>query len=192
MSLGEIQFSLIATPLSAALCDEFVFQRGGIGMQYRSQPHRMIDLRSIPENIVDVARDGNCLYRAISVHLSGSELNYRKLKEMTDRSLQDNRVKFLFIDEDQVDDLRVRAIRDREWGEQSHMIALSIALRIRMYCFNPLLKPPQWERIDGQLKPEYPAIHVPFYITHMTIRLQFIYQYILYIVSSKLWNLHSF
>ena len=155
--------------MCAALCDEFHFERGDIGMPYRSQPNQMIDLRSVPKNIENVAGDGNCLYRAISVHLSGSELNYRLLKEMTADSLFSNRRKFVFIDELQVNDLRVRAITDGVWGEQSHMIALSVALRIRMYCFNPLLKPPQWERIDGQLKPEYPAIQVSFATTLMTL-----------------------
>ena len=122
----------------------------------------MIALRSDPDNkyIVDVARDGNCLYRAISVHLSGSEENYRKLKDMTAQSLLDNRQKFLVIPDDEVDEFRERAITDGVWGEQTHMIALSLALRIRVYCFNPLLKPPVWERIDCQLKPEYPAIQV--------------------------------
>lgn len=162
MSLGEIQFALISTPLSAALCDEFVLQRGGIGIQYRTLRSRMIDLRSVPDDncIIDVGRDGNCLYRAISVHLSGSELNYRNLKDRTAQSLLDNRQKFLVIPDDDVGELHEAALRDRAWGEQSHMLALSLALRVRVYCFNPLLTPPQWEHIDCKLKPEYPPIHV--------------------------------
>jgi hypothetical protein len=155
-----MQFSFISVPMSEALCAEHRLERGVMGLQYRSQPHKVVDLQTPPDpdSIVNVAGNGNCLFRAISVHLSGSEVNYMRLKQLTADSLAANRENFFYIPETNVDRLREVALRDRAWGEESHMIALSVALRIRIYCFNTAWNPPSWELMDGRFKPGYPQI----------------------------------
>ena len=67
-----------------------------------------------------------------------------------------NQNNFALIDEDKIEAFIKSALLDgssgvNPWEEQSHLIALSVALHIRIYVFNVLWNP-QWETISGDLK----------------------------------------
>ena len=67
-----------------------------------------------------------------------------------------NRRNFAYIAEEIIDGLIHSALLEGAfgedaWSEESHLIALSVALRIRIYLFNRLWTPAQWEKISADL-----------------------------------------
>ena len=83
---------------------------------------------------------------------------------MTAESFEQHRRNFAMIDEDEIDDLIERARTDRVFGKQSHLIALSVRLRIPIYVFNPLWTPPAWATMSTELKPTCDPVEVNLYI----------------------------
>ena len=157
----SINFRVIPKAESDFLSTEFYLRQGNLYSDFRSQPSILNDITSPPtiplitiENTVsptvcgNVIGDGNCLYRAVCLSISGSEVSFERIKELTVKSLETHRREFAHIDEDIVDNLIEEARTDGAWGEQSHLIALSVGLRIPIYVFNWILNPPKWETMS--------------------------------------------
>ena len=149
--IGQIDFRVIPKAESASLSDEFDLKQNILYSDYRSQPSVLYDNTSpqtkplitidntVPPTVCEnVAGDGNCLYRAVCLSISGSEVSFEQIKQLTAESLEEHRHDFAMIDEDEINDLIERALTDRVFGEQSHLFALSVRLRIPIYVFNPL------------------------------------------------------
>ena len=153
MSGEQISFCLIPEDKSAELCKEFHLERGDLFAEYRFQPSIQIPNTTPPNVCGDVRGDGNCLYRAICLSISGSERSYKELRYLTAVQLNINRRNFANIPEDKIQELIDSALTDGDWGQESHIIALSLALRIRIYVFNRIRKPPRWDPIFITFKP---------------------------------------
>ena len=153
MSGEEISFGLIPEDMSADLCQEFQLERGDLFSEYRSQPSIQIPNTTAPNVCGEVIGDGNCLYRAICLAISGSETSYNQLRQMTALELNINRRNFANIPEDTIQELIDSALTDGDWGQESHIIALSLALRIRIYVFNRIRQPSRWDPIFITFKP---------------------------------------
>ena len=160
MSHNQIQFRVIPKETSSLLCNEFDLQKGNLYSEYRSQTSKQIDITCPPDVCGDVGKDGNCLYRAICLEISGSEVSYRQIKQWTASSLDDHRDDFVAIGEDQIDKLIESAQADGVYGEESHLIALSVCIRIPIYVFNRTWTPPQWDTMSTELKPNCHPIQV--------------------------------
>ena len=179
MSSQQIEFCIIPKQISNELCTEFRLKQDTIFSQYRDIPPMQIATTCPPKVFGTVVGDGNCLYRAVSLSLSGTQDNHRKLREMTATELHLNRRNYFHIDEDEVQGLIDSALLDgavgeKAWGEQSHLIALSVALRVQIYLFNSLWTPPLWETISSRLKSNCVSVQV-----HQYIHKLFVHYYIL-------------
>ena len=111
--------------------------------QYCDIPSIQIPTTCVPKCFGNVVGDGNCLYRSVSLSISGTQDNHRKHREITATKLYLHRKNSALIDEEKIDALINSAFFDGSygvdaWGEQSHLIALSFALHIRIYVFNVL------------------------------------------------------
>ena len=162
MSAEQISFCLIPEDKSAELCQEFKLERGDLFSEYRFQPSIQIPNTTAPNVCGEVRGDGNCLYRAICLAISGSETSYNQLRQMTALELNINRRNFANIPEDKIQELINSALTDGDWGEESHIIALSLALRIRIYVFDRIRKPSRWDPIVITFKPNYDFVQVRF------------------------------
>ena len=156
MSGQQIKFCIIQKDISDDLCKEFHFKQDTMFSQYRDIPSINIPTKCVPKIIGNVVGDGNCLYRSVSLSISGTQDNHKKLREKTATELHMNRKNFAYIAEEKIDGLIHSALLEGAfgedaWGEESHLIALSVALRIRIYLFNRLWTPPQWETISADL-----------------------------------------
>ena len=100
------------------------------------------------------------VYTEQSLELSGTEVNYLQLKQLTVFELTRNRHNFVDIDEDLVQVLIDSAQRDGDWGELSHLIALSVVIRILIYVFNRLRIPARWKTVPTELKPNCDPVQV--------------------------------
>ena len=160
MSGEQISFCLIPEEKSAEICQEFHLERGNLFAEYRVQPLIQIPNTTPPNVCGDVRGDGNCMYRAICLSISGSERSYTELRRLIAVQLNINRHNFVDIDEDLVQDLIDSAQRNGDWGELSHLIALSVAIRIPIYVFNRLRIPPRWETVPTELKPNCDPVKV--------------------------------
>ena len=72
MSGEEISFFLIPEDKSSELCQELHLAGGDLFVKYRFQPLIQIFNTTAPNVYGDVRGDGNCLYRAICLSISGS------------------------------------------------------------------------------------------------------------------------
>lgn len=151
MSQQQINFSIISNALSVALCNEYHMLRGERFADHRAQIHRLIANTFLPTVFGEVIGDGNCLFRAVDLQITGSEHNYEILKYLTAQELRRNRHNFVAIPEDDIAKLIEVVEAPHEWGEFSHLIVLSIALRIPISVFDRSRQPPIWETIRGQL-----------------------------------------
>ena len=153
MNLQQIPFRLISDQMGAALCTEYHMpdQNFNAFAQYRSAPFQIIDNMQPPAVSENVRGDGNCMYRAVSLAISGSEENYIQLKQLTASELDIHRYNFDDIGDNEIDNLIKRAKAPGRWGEESHLIALSVALRIRIYVFNHVWNPPRWDTMSTSL-----------------------------------------
>ena len=178
--MASINFCVIPKAESAALCIELNLQQGILYSEYRSKPLIHIDNTCPPNVVGNVYGDGNCLYRAICLEISGSEISYKQIKQLTVFELTRNRHNFVYIDKDLVQDLIDSAERDGDWGELSHLIALSVAIRIPIYVFNRHRVPPRWETVPTELKPNCDPVQVKLCIDmYLYIIYRCIYLYIM-------------
>ena len=173
----QIDFRVIPKAESVFISAEFNLHQGILYSDYRSKPLIPGDDTSppniplltidntVPPNVCgDVAGDGNCLYRAVCLSISGSEVGFELIKLLTAESLEEHRHDFVNIGEDAIDDLIEEALTDGAYGEQSHLIALSVRLRISIYVFNPLWTPPAWATMSTELSPNCDPVEVNLYI----------------------------
>ena len=84
MAHEQIPFSFISEQMGVALCNEFQLLNSNFNAfaQYRSAPMHLIERTSPPSVSENVCGDGNCMYRAVSLAISGSEENYDQLKQL--------------------------------------------------------------------------------------------------------------
>ena len=175
--IGQIDFRVIPKAESVYLSAEFTLHKGLLYSNYRSEPLIPGDDTSppniplltidntVPPNVCgDVAGDGNCLYRAVCLSISGSEVSFDEIKLLTAESLEEHRRDFVNIGEEAINDLIEEALTDGAYGEQSHLIALSVRLRIPIYVFNPLWTPPAWATMSTELNPNCDPVEVNSYI----------------------------
>ena len=173
----QIDFRVIPKAESVYLSAEFNLHQGILYSDYRSEPLIPGDDTSPPtiplltiENTVppnvcgNVAGVGNCLYRAVCLSISGSEVSFEQIKLLIAESLEEHRRDFVNIGEDAIDDLIEEALTDGAYGEQSHLIAISVRLRIPIYVFNPLWTPPAWATMSTELNPNCASVEVNSYI----------------------------
>ena len=104
------------------------------------------------------------MYRSVCLLLSGSEVSYEQIKLLTAESLEEHRRDFVNIGEDAIADFIEEALTDRAYGEQSHLIALSVRLRISIYVFNPIWIPPATATMFTELNPTCDEVEVNLYI----------------------------
>ena len=125
----------------------------------------LLIINTVPPNVCgDVAGDGNCLFRAVCLLISCSEVSFELIKLFTAESLEEHRRDFVSIGEDAIVDLIEEALTDGAYGKQSYLIALSVRLRIPIYVFNPLLIPPTWATMFTELNYTCDPVEVNLYI----------------------------
>ena len=129
-------------------------------MEYRSQPKILIRNTRLPGYCENILGDGNCLYRAVCFAIAGSDESYMQLKHKTALELQINCGNFVHIPENKIQKLIRSAKRRGAYGEVRHLIALSVALKIKIYVFNRSSRPPQWDTIFAVLNPGCHPIQV--------------------------------
>ena len=174
---NQINFRVIPKAESDFLSTEFYLRQGLLYSDFRSQPSIPNDNNSpptiplitiantvLPDVCGNVAGDGNCMYRAVCLAISGSEVSFRQIKELTAESLTEHRRDFAKIDEKNIDTLIARARRDGAYGEEFHLFALSVRLRTPIYVFNRILHPPEWETMSTELNPNCDPVQVTLYI----------------------------
>ena len=129
-------------------------------MEYRSQPKILIRNTRLPGYCENILGDGNCLYRAVCFAIAVSDESYMKLKQMTALELQINRSNFVHIPKKLIKGLIQEATQNGAYGEVRLLIALSAALKIKIYVFNRTSRPPQWDTILAVLKHKCRPIQV--------------------------------
>ena len=160
MSNATIPFQLISHSISQELCSEFQLQSEELLLEYRSQLKIIIRNTTFPTYYQQIYGDGNCLYRAVCFSIAGSDNSYMQLKQKTASELQKNCGNFEHIPANFIKSLIKEAEQNGAYGEVRHLIALSAALKIKIYVFNRSTRPPQWDTILAVLKPECHPIQV--------------------------------
>jgi len=95
--------------------------------------------------IIKIVGDGNCLFRAISHQLRGSQKHHQFYRLLAINYIQENKEKFnnFLNDDDEFGgrlDLYIQKMsQDGEWGGHFEMFALSEALKIRICLFQETL-----------------------------------------------------
>jgi OTU domain-containing protein 3 len=89
-------------------------------------------LKKIGLGLKDIDGDGNCLFRAISDQMEGSQENYKFYRALTCKYIEDNGEFFkLFISDDITIEKYLKLIgKDGVWGGNLELQALSKALKI--------------------------------------------------------------
>ena len=101
MSGKQIKFCIHVIPkdISDELCKEFNFKQDTMFSNYRDIPLINIPNTCVTKIFGNVFVAGNCLYRSISLSISGTHENHRKLRDMTATEFHLNRINFALIDE---------------------------------------------------------------------------------------------
>lgn len=160
MTVPKFKFCVISQAISDELCNDLKLQQENLYSEYRSQHSNDISYTTVPTVTGNVSGDGNCLYRSVCLSISGSERSYMQLKHCTATELIKNRHNFVQIDEARVPALIKSANKERAWGKFSHLIALSIYLRIRIHVFYRTINPPQWQTVPTDLTPNCVSVQV--------------------------------
>ena len=160
MSTGTLPFQLISDDISKELCTEHQLQSGDSLLKYRSQHKITIRNTTLPGYCQKILGDGNCLYRAVCFAIAGSDISFMKLKQMTALELEINCGNFVHIPENLIRGLIKEAEQNGAYGEVRHLIALSAAMKIKIYVFNRSSRPPQWDTILAVLKRKCRPIQV--------------------------------
>ena len=83
MSDQQIEFCIIPQEISDDLCNKFQLKQDSKFSQYRDSSSIQIANTCEPTVFGNVVGDGNCLYRAVSLPISGTQDNHKKLREKT-------------------------------------------------------------------------------------------------------------
>ena len=135
-----LTFHLIPSDSSRDLCARLKLKfhndldchraRASIAIKRNSPP--------LPNGILDVRGDGNCGYRAISLSLSGSEDNYRELRNLAARSLRRYRAQLREYLDEIIDEMIRLALGDGHGFEMElpHLEVISAAIAIPIYMYD--------------------------------------------------------
>ena len=106
-----------------------------------------------PDQTKQITGDGNCLFRAVSFIVTGSELNYMSFRVIAAKELKEHYIYYENMEADFLVNLLEITNTDRAWdiregpnAAQYKLQALSIALRVRIFVFNRFLNVPEWFR----------------------------------------------
>ena len=124
-----------------------------------------ISIHEQPVLTQNVRGDGNCLYRAISYIVSGTEDNYAILKQKAGEELGQFGKLYNNIPTDNLPALISDAITDGSWAEDYHFIVLSAILNLPVYVFDRTYHKgnnirPQWSTYVADVSPKHPKIKV--------------------------------
>lgn len=94
-------------------------------------------LESLGYFIREVGGDGNCLFRSVSEQMEGNENNYKEYREKCVNYIKDNKEFFApFIEDDETIDQYIdRMSKNKEWGGNLEIHALSKALEVNFYIY---------------------------------------------------------
>ena len=111
--------------------------------------HILVNQLPPPTAVRDVRSDGSCLYRAVSLSISGLEDGYRELRFQTAAILHTRRAYILALDiQADIDRLISEALTDGGsgfWGNVYHILALTVVTRVPINVLNYCYNPPVWE-----------------------------------------------
>jgi OTU domain-containing protein 3 len=95
------------------------------------------ELKSLGYYIKEVEGDGNCLFRSVCEQLEGNEDNHKKYREICIEYMKSHKEDFEpFIEDDQTfDDYVEEMSKDKEWGGNLEIYALSKALQVNFYIY---------------------------------------------------------
>lgn len=87
--------------------------------------------------IREVGGDGNCLFRAVAEQMEGSEKNFKNYREMCVEYIKNNKDNFapFIIDDETIDEYIERMSKNKEWGGNLEIYALSQALEANFYIY---------------------------------------------------------
>ena len=94
-------------------------------------------LESLGYFIREVGGDGNCLFRSVSEQMEGNENNYKEYREKCVNYIKENKDFFApFIEDDETIDQYIdRMSKNKEWGGNLEIHALSKALEVNFYIY---------------------------------------------------------
>jgi len=95
------------------------------------------ELKTLGYYIKEVEGDGNCLFRSVCEQLEGNEDNHKKYREICIEYMKSHKEDFEpFIEDDQTfDDYVEEMSKDKEWGGNLEIYALSKALQVNFYIY---------------------------------------------------------
>lgn len=105
--------------------------RGSIEKEFKEE------LNNLGYFIREVDGDGNCLFRSVSDQLEDTEKNHRYYREKTIEYMRANKDEFQpFIEDDQtIDEYIDQMEKDKEWGGNLEIYAMSKILRVNFYIY---------------------------------------------------------
>ena len=132
---------------------------------YRSQPPIFISKFTQPNQIHDVKGDGHCTYNAVCYSISGSEISFKKIKQLEADEIHVNGNKYQFIPNEMLHqlELETRSLNPMDWGGEYQLIALSGTLHVPIYVFDRQLSIPQWVKMQTDTWPNFDPIQVFHY-----------------------------
>ena len=115
----------------------------------------------------EVSGDGNCLYRALSVGMFGTEEHYPVLKNVAFWHLQRNMSTYQsFMRDGDFDHILEDVIPDKAWGDEIHLRLLADALQIRVSVVTS--DESEWLK---QYLPQRQAFKIPLFMRQSSIRI---------------------
>ena len=109
------------------------------------------ELHKLGYYIKEVAGDGNCLFRSVSDQIEDNENNHRAYRIKTTEYMKANIEKFKpFVDSDEIEieDYIAKMEKNREWGGNLEIYAMSMALKVNFYIYiyqRPLYVVKNWD-----------------------------------------------
>ena len=87
--------------------------------------------------IREVGGDGNCLFRSVSEQMEGNEKNYKEYREKCVNYIKENKDTFapFIVDDESIDEYIERMSKNKEWGGNLEIFALSKALEVNFYIY---------------------------------------------------------
>ena len=129
---------------------------------YRSNPTIMISKFTPPKDTHNATGNGHCTYNSVCYSVSGSEISFKKIKQLAADEIHENGAKYEFIPNQMLVELEreARSLDPIDWGGEYQLIALSGKLQIPIYVFNRALPIPQWVKMQTDLWPGFAPIQV--------------------------------
>ena len=117
-------------------------------------------LQSQDRRITSIKGDGNCLFRALSLMVYGTEMLHAKVRELLVAFVRNNANKFrVYVTEGSLEDHILNMQYTRIWGTQVELYAVASLFQKEIYIFTPTL------RKDGM----YTWIKIPPYPPHVEL-----------------------